>query len=209
MTFTRSKNIPVFVLYAGALLFLAGCQSPEVVTEDFGNSLEVQVTVKNNTSGTRYIALLPALGKKENSSYRWATGTETNGTANAPVNLDAGAEQVLKAGIGTTYSSGDTPIGNAILSFLLKVDGKEYAGWDAKYGTSGTITAQGYGYAVFATGGNNFEPAWYSSVNPPQREKTKDDGNPGWLTVRYTITITDDGVEFVLNETEFGVLGEL
>jgi hypothetical protein len=205
-----SKNIPfirIEILSLAVIILFSGClelsPEPVVITDWIDNALVIQVTVKNNTSTAKSVALLPALGHKKISAYQWATGIEANNfyTENL-ISIDAGSERVLETFIVSTAYDG-FQIGDVIMSFLLHIDGSMYAGWDKQYGTGNkTLVSQGYGYAVL--GENNGNPGWHSPNCPPKKEWTNTTDNPTYnsdcITARYIITITNNKVEFVLNE---------
>ena len=90
------------------------------------------------------------------------------------------------------------------MSFILQINGANYAGWTDKYGNGGgTLAGQGYGYAVLCeTAG---KPGWYSPDYAPGKLSTSQTGSSEWVSAWYTVTITDTGIEWGLDEVAFGV----
>jgi hypothetical protein len=207
-----AKKVVFFIIAAFIIAIITlttGCllQTPKVITDYFSNSLVIHVTVENNTSDARTVTLLPAYGQRKNTYYQWLTGTSSGGNASKTHTINANAKQVLTADIGKSGYD-DFQIGNDILSFIIQIDNSQYAGWDAQYGNgNGTFVPQGYGYVI--VGENNGHPGWHSTKCQPKVEINNTDGNPEWVTVEYTITITDNSVEFVLNTVAFGEAGNL
>jgi hypothetical protein len=194
MTFKKNATLCVATLGFAAIVLLAGCPEPEIVVDYIGNVLTVQVTVQNNTSVEKSVALLPALGQRQNAVYQWTT--EPIGKADE--RIPAGMNKELEVQIGK-YAYEGFEAGDVILSFLLQVDGKEYAGWADKYGTAGLDgkTLSGQGYAVLCEDEDG-TPGWHSSLSPA---KTTDTGGTPWeVTMRYTVTVTGSNVDFVLEE---------
>jgi hypothetical protein len=213
MTPPRPKNAfllcAVIVAFAVLLLF-AGCRLDPPTIEYIYNYVSIQATVENTTSKTLSVSLLPALGSRENAAYQWTLGLDEinknpdfsypNPTATA--SLTANSKQELRTRFGQTFYDG-LKIGDKILSFLLQIDGTEYAGWGVKYGDGGrTLVGQGYGYSVLYEDSN--PTANWNSCPLPGREYT-DSGSQFYIAVRYTITIADSGVKFVLDEVAHGV----
>jgi hypothetical protein len=48
---------------------------------------------------------------------------------------------------------------------------------------------------------NGWDPGWHSSLSPA---KTTDTDGGVWVTARYTVTVTNTDVAFVLDEVAFG-----
>ncbi|MDR1232555.1 MAG: hypothetical protein LBK61_14275 [Spirochaetaceae bacterium] len=196
MTFKKPTTLCAAIFGLAVIVLLAGCPEPEVIIEYVDNALTVQITVEN--SSDKSVVLWPAYGwKTEDSAYQWTIGPNW-----IPVN----AQQKLTVDTGdSAYEDFET--GDVILSFLLQVGGKEYAGWDSKYGTvgigGGSLEDQGYGYAVLCE--DNGNPGWHSkltSVKPTGTDKSI------WVTARYTVTIDDSNVAFVLAEVAYGERGD-
>jgi hypothetical protein len=166
---------------------------PEICIEYSYNELAVQITVENSSG--KSVVLWPAYGwKTEDSDYHWTIGPNW-----IPVNT----QQKLTVDAGdSAYEGFET--GDVILSFLLQVDGDQYAGWDgSKYGTvgisGGSLKGQGYGYVVLCE--DNGTPGWYSSLNST---KTTGTDKSVRVTARYTATIGNSNVTFVLDEVVYG-----
>jgi hypothetical protein len=182
---------------------LAGCPEPDSsVIEWMSNELTVQMTVQNNSSAKKLVTLLPAFGQRKDTAYQWTVSPEAGFRVDDPVNLAANTNRILAVDIGESAYDG-FEVGDMILSFLLQIGEDEYTGWDtAQYGNSGkTLEGQGYGYVVLF--GDDWNPGWHSS-RQPQSETANTEGITEWVTARYTVTITDDDVAFVLDEVVFG-----
>jgi hypothetical protein len=196
MTFNRKSALYAATLGFAAIVLLTGCPpDTEILVNYAYNELTVQVTVDDQSTGGKSVVLWPAYGLRVDSDYQW---TIDGGR------LLASAHEVLKIRVnGFAYE--DFEVGDVILSFLLQVDGKEYAGWDSnKYGTADrTLDDQGYGYVVLCEDEDG-TPGWHSS-----KFSTKPSGVvDNYVGVRYTVTITDADVAFVLDEVAFGERGK-
>jgi hypothetical protein len=197
-------SLAVPVLFAGCWL-----EKPIISIEYGYANVFFQATVKNKTSEAISVSLLPAIGSRKDSIYHWAVGSgeiykHPDIPTEQPVTLADNSEQVLRTYFGKSAYDGFR-VGDEILSFLLQIDGNEYAGWNIKkYGAgSRTLAGQGYGYAVLFED-SRFDVYWHSSLLPGN-EYTARAGFPENVTVRYTITIADDGVAFALDEVAYCV----
>jgi hypothetical protein len=211
----NSFRFSTVILSIAALVLFAGCEKLTVADTSFYNKVSIQATVKNNTSGALSVSLLPALGSRKKSAYQWAIGGGEIGLApdsfpTETAELTANSEQVLRTSIWQSAETDDNghyqQVGDKILSFLLKIDGDEYAGWDALYGTGDrTLADQGYGYAVLGDYGDygGYTVIKWNSPLKAGNEYTGPSGAFYYITVRYTISITDSGVEFILDEVAY------
>jgi hypothetical protein len=95
-----------------------GCRNREEVCigEYSYNEMTVQVTVQNNTD--KSVVLWPAHGQKVDSDYLWTIG---------PEGIPDNTQEALTVWRGGSAYAG-FEVEDVILSFLLQVDGKEYAG---------------------------------------------------------------------------------
>jgi hypothetical protein len=201
----RSFRLYAVIASLAASIVFAGCwlDKPIYATEYAYAEVSFQATVKNKTSAAVSVSFLPALGTRKNSGYHWAIEmARSDYYPEQPIALAANSKQVLRIRFGQRAYEGFL-VGDKILSFLLQIDEDEYAGWTAHYGTGGrTLVGQGYGYAVLA---ECVGIRWHSSL-PSGNEYTAPTGSPEWATVRYTITIADDGgVAFALDEVAYYV----
>jgi hypothetical protein len=200
------------VIFA-AVLF-AGCwlEEPTYVVEYFYYEVSLQATVKNTSSKDISVSLLPAVGSRTDSIYhvyQWRFGLNeiikhpdlSYPTATADLAANSTEAAVLRTNLGQSTYAG-FQVGDEILSFLLQIDENEYAGWNTKkYGTGDrTLVDQGYGYAVLLED-SRLDIYWNSSLSPVKEYTI---GVFCFVTLRYTITIADSGVEFVLDEVAHG-----
>jgi len=187
------KAIPAF-----ALLFcfaVMGCpHDPEVVTVPFpGVRLALDLKIINNSTSAKQI-----------TTYRVSVfGDKQTVTAYEGTNIMApGSSREARYGSDLRYEDG------GIMSFAIIVDGKRYAGWKQEDVPEPLQTAERFelGYinvddpypALLRTtltpqeranaGDNSFVDAAHTSYHPT--------GNAAY----YTVTITDDGVDFVLTK---------
>ncbi|MDR1250402.1 MAG: hypothetical protein LBK63_14025 [Treponema sp.] len=204
--FAAVLNFAVSILFAGCWL-----DEGTIAYDYIYNEVSIQATVKNDTSRAMSVTLLPALGTRKKTAYQWAVGRgeiglEPDSFPTETTDLAVNSKQVLKTRLGQRAYRGFQP-GDEILSFLLRIDKHEYAGWDtAAYGNGGrTFDQEEHGYAVL---GEDSNIKWNSSL-PPGKQYIDPNGFPSeWVTVRYSITITNSGVEFVLDEIVYGLREE-
>jgi hypothetical protein len=197
ITFKKPTALYAAILGIAAIVLLARCPEADVITEYIDNELAVQVTVVNNDN--KSVVLWSAYGRRtEDSAYHWTIGPNW-----IPVNTQ---QKLTVDASGSAYEGFEA--GDKILSFLLQVDGKEYAGWDSEYGTVGiggeNLEGQGYGYVVLCEDSGN--PGWHSSLAPAKPTGTD---RSIWVTARYTVTIDGNNVTFVLDEVAYGKRGDL
>jgi hypothetical protein len=195
----HKKQIAVYAVLLSLIPLVSGCPLPEL--EDAGsNSLKIHITVKNQTSETKTVALLPAFGdKKKSGEYQWATGSAVSNYVEDPISLESGGKQELTAGLGRSFDSDNyDQFKDDVMSFLLQIDGDEYAGWDAQYGNGGrTLVKQGYGYMVMGDGYGL--PVWYPKDYPSGVVRINSSWQAG-VTALFTVTITGSGAAFTLDE---------
>jgi hypothetical protein len=213
----NSFRFSTVILNVAALALFAGCWLEKPYTADriVYSEVSIQATVKNNISGALSVSLLPALGSRKKSAFQWAIGRREIGLApdsfpTETADIKANSEQALRTFLGQSAEGDDNDRYDAddnILSFLVNINGDEYAGWGAQYGTGGrTLVAQGYGYAVlgdYGDYGGDLVVNWHSPLPAGKEYTILPAGSFNRVTVRYVITITDSGVEFVLDEVAY------
>jgi hypothetical protein len=184
------------VLNCAVITLLAGCFFlPDVETEYIYNDLTVQITVKNETSSAVNAVLQPANGQRRGSAYHWEFEKYHVSTST----VTSQSQQELQTIAGKNAYEG-FQAGDEILSFLLIIDGKEYAGWGADYGNGGrTLDGQGYGYAIL--GEKISEPGWHAPYYGAARQG--ETGSSLWLVAEYTVTVRDDSVTVDLTRVAY------
>jgi hypothetical protein len=190
------------VLNCAVITLLAGCFFlPNVIIDYIDNDLAVQITVINETSSAVNVVLHTANGRKRGIVYQWELD-KFSAFASSPTEVGSGLQQEIQTVAGKRAYEG-FQVGDEILSFLLVIDGKEYAGWDvAAYGNGGrTLDGQGYGYAIL--GENAGEPGWHSKYDVEAERASEEIGFSPWLTAEYTVTVRDTGIEWVLNQVAY------
>jgi len=82
------------------------------------------------------------------------------------------------------------------ISFAIIVDGKRYAGWKQEDVPETLQTAERFGLGYINV--NDPYPALLRTTLTPQERVANDGSFKNWA--HYTVTITDDGVDFVLTK---------
>lgn len=217
------KQLYKLVCAALILAAFAGCETPaeKTVAEPLYISFAPHFVIKNESSRDQSVEL-----KKAYCSPVYNPASENltqemywdfqEGEADSPVSctLAGGTEAALE-----TWTSARVDIEfPMVLSFMLTINGKRYAGWTAGIGNIGIpIDRYGLGY-VAANPSNlaklnqaiaestddtigdlrNYDLPGLTSVLPAKSSEVPK--NPLYIDAVYTITITDGAVEITLEK---------
>jgi hypothetical protein len=175
-----SSSVYTVLLFAVSIIFsFFGCEPnatggcvPEAV------SVESQFTIKNESSSERNIKLYEIhfySDKWDNETPYLVSSTVLNSKSETTMQ----SSQAVQPGYG------------GILSLMLTIDEKRYAGWklaDESPDMKTVADEYGFGYLYVA---DTFPVPWQSKLSP----KEEIDGFDT-IKVFYTVTITDDSINF-------------
>jgi hypothetical protein len=179
-----SSNVYSVLLLAVFIIFsFSGCESTtREICRDETVAIESQFTIRNESSSERNIKLYEV----HFYSDRWYDDKPQLVSSKT---LNSKSETVMQSSMAVNSASG------GIMSFMLTVDDRNYAGWklaDAEKHPNMTASVEEYelGYLYLSPP----FPAHLQSKLPPQEDIDGTYPNKAF----YTVTITDDAVEFVL-----------
>jgi hypothetical protein len=163
------------------VISLGGCETPDEEIDYSQIIFKPHFTIKNESSHKQDIELtsifINSKGKRLNADWSHSTS------------LDYSNETELKTTVTCSQNV------NIILSFLLVIDGKNYAGWAADaVNLDINIDEYELGY-VCNDPDENYPPLLTSKLEA----KTREEGIR-YNIAFYTVTITDEGVLFVLDK---------
>jgi hypothetical protein len=188
-----AKSYRFFVCGVVFVFLCMGCENPAVA----GNlpsrvNFRFQFIIENSAATAKTISL--KIANKIDDYWDIRPEPRLEGEA-SPINMQPGESGAMEI----TNSSGDVDLKN-ILSFVLTVDDKHYAGWAESAGNGGLegIVEYGLGYMNVMPGEiNRYDPvAVLITTLTPKLAETR--LYRAYVTALYGVKITDEGVGFVL-----------
>jgi len=211
-----------FLLISLTLVTFSCQPEPEITTS--GDIAAVPLTIKllieNHTSSDKEVefnktALVFRVLGYTPDPLQWLIDEQVFEEESFPRNIVLSANDTTEI----TLKDGATlhPDLHWVLSFILKIDGKQYAGWSSEYERYSDMPSaeNGLGYLVVKTSGEMLEPVkingQYFSAGPKKVEISSLISNLTPMDIEeelsglgveatYRVMITDEGVTFVLEK---------